>query len=135
MAQTLNSKTANRYRKLGWQVAFVETWNHYGGMRRDLFGFADLLAIREGFPGVLAIQVTSTANHAARRRKILASPLSKIWLAAGNEIELVSWYPAKSAKLLRVEFFSASGNYSNDAAKESSANRRSRQPRVPAAAR
>ena len=44
-------------RELGYLVEVVEKWNSFTRTRKDLWGWADLLAIRRG--EVLAVQVTS----------------------------------------------------------------------------
>ena len=56
---------------------------------QDLWGFVDLVAIRGGVMAL--IQYTSSANHAARRRKIEASPEAAQALREGAEIHIVSW--------------------------------------------
>lgn len=46
-------------RELGYHVEIVEKWNSFTKQRKDLWGWADLLAIRKG--EVLAVQVTASA--------------------------------------------------------------------------
>jgi len=46
----------------------VEKWNPHARIRQDLFGFADLLALRG--TEIMLVQVTSGSNVAARVRKI-----------------------------------------------------------------
>ena len=75
-------------RKLGATAAIVERWNAFAKLRQDLFGFVDVLAIVGG--NIVAVQVTSGANHAARRSKILAEPRALAWLKAGGLIEIWS---------------------------------------------
>ena len=60
-------RTLNHLRRRGYLAAVVERFNpHVGehGIRQDLFGFLDLLAIRADKPGVLGIQATSASNAA-----------------------------------------------------------------------
>ena len=52
----------------GYTVAIVERWNPFAKIRQDLFGFVDLLAIREG--ETLAVQTTSLNNVSHRVQKI-----------------------------------------------------------------
>lgn len=82
-------RTLAKLKKQGATAAIVEKWNQWAKIRQDLFGFADLLAIQG--PNLIAIQVTSGANHAARKTKILAEPRALAWLKTGNLIELHSW--------------------------------------------
>lgn len=86
---TPTQRTLAALRKAGWTCAVVERWNQYARVRHDLFGFADVLAI--GADGILAVQATTGANHAARREKILSEPRAAIWLAAGGLVEIWSW--------------------------------------------
>jgi hypothetical protein len=51
-----------RQRYLPW---ITEAWIPGAGIRRDLFGFADILALKVGEP-ILAIQSTSAGNVAAK---------------------------------------------------------------------
>lgn len=50
----------------GYTVAIVERWNPHAQIRQDLFGFVDLLAIREG--ETLAVQACSGAGGAVAER-------------------------------------------------------------------
>lgn len=58
-----------KLRQDGYRVHITE---HYSrGLKHDLFGFCDILALREN--EVLAVQVTSGSNVAARVKKIMDS--------------------------------------------------------------
>ena len=94
----------------GWLVAKCEYTVQYGRrhVSRDLFGFADLIAL-DGFPGSLLIQVTDNTHVSERRRKILGKiqPKEKQaaadarrdgalrWLDCDNRIEVWGFYPDK----------------------------------------
>jgi hypothetical protein len=71
-----------------------EKWDPHSRTRSALFGFADVLAVREGAP-VLAVQATSASNHAARVRKARDLPALWTWLAAGCAFEVWSWAKRK----------------------------------------
>ncbi len=79
----------------GYHVAIVEWWNPHVRRRHDLFGFADLLAIKPGEVPVL-IQTTSGSNTAARIKKIAAEPLARTALISGFRIEVHGWRKLKS---------------------------------------
>jgi len=81
-------------RKEGWHVEVVERWNPHARIRNDLFGFADLIAIRDAHPPML-VQVTTSTNFQARRRKILAEQRALIWLHSSGTILLHGWKPKK----------------------------------------
>lgn len=78
----------------GWEPAVVERWvpnprSKAGGVRRDLFGVADIVAVRPG--RTVAVQSTGPSGHAAHRRDMLASVGVPSLVAAGWEVWLVSW--------------------------------------------
>lgn len=78
-------------RKQGYTVGVVEHWNPFARIRQDLFGFIDLVAVRPGVRGVLAVQTTSGGNVSARLAKIRSEARAGIWLAAGNAIVVHGW--------------------------------------------
>jgi len=88
MTPTARSMTAMR--ETGWHPEVVERFNHWTKRRHDLFGFADILAMKKGHAPIL-IQTTSSSNLAARRRKVLESPLAALALSGGFRIMLHGW--------------------------------------------
>lgn len=90
MSMTPTQRSLALLRSEGWTVAVVEKWNSHIRIRQDLFGFADLLGFRHGWP-VWLIQTTSGSNAAARRTKIQENPHAQEWLRCGHGIELHSW--------------------------------------------
>ena len=78
----------------GYLVAITEHWNPFARIRQDLFGFIDLLAIKDG--QVLAIQTTSKSNMNARVKKIGDSEhIGKI-RKCNWQIEVWGWSKNKS---------------------------------------
>ena len=75
-------------RELGYLVEVVEKWNSFTRTRKDLWGWADLLAIRRD--EVLAVQVTSegVANRVA---KVSESETVGRVREAGIRIEVHGW--------------------------------------------
>lgn len=53
----------------GWLIGVVERWIPYARIRKDLFGFIDLVAIDPEF-NIYGIQATSQSNVNARINKI-----------------------------------------------------------------
>lgn len=90
MARSPTKRTLARLRGAGYTAAVVERWNAHAGRRQDLWGF-DILAVRGDKAGVLGLQVTARSGHAARRKKLLAYPVLKTWLVAGNRAAVESW--------------------------------------------
>ena len=72
-------------RELGYLVEVVEKWNSFTRTRKDLWGWADLLAIRRG--EVLAVQVTAT-GVSSRIKKIMDSETIGRVREAGIRIEV-----------------------------------------------
>ncbi len=79
-------------RAAGWVADKSEQWVSFGrrgGIRRDLFGFIDVVAV--SIDGTLGVQVTDGAHLAEHREKIDACPNVPPWVAAGNRVILVGW--------------------------------------------
>ena len=89
-------------RELGYHVEIVEKWNSFTKQRKDLWGWADLLAIRKG--EVLAVQVTASAVS-NRIQKIMASDTLALVRDAGIRIEVHGWRKSTKTKkyVLRIE--------------------------------
>ena len=64
------------------------------GLRHDLFGWADILALREA--EVLAVQVTSRTNVAARVSKIKESVTLPFVRRSGIKVVVHGWGKLKS---------------------------------------
>lgn len=73
----------------GYLVAVVEKWNPHARVRQDLFGFIDLLAVKEG--ETLAVQTTSRSNMSSRARKIAEHENTPTVRRAGWGIEIHGW--------------------------------------------
>lgn len=87
---SLTQRTLKRLKDSGWRAAVVERWNHHVGIRQDLFGIIDVLALGDG--QALGVQTTSGKGDAAKHEaKLLASPNTKLWLKAGLKLEIWSW--------------------------------------------
>ncbi len=91
------SRTLALYRADGWTVAIVERWNPHVKIRQDLFGFADLLAMKPGQQPLL-IQVTSGSGLSARIQKIKDQPLARVALQSGFRIEAHGWRKLKAKR-------------------------------------
>ena len=97
-------RTLRACREQGRFVEKVEQWISYGGpkakpqpgrpmgIRRDAFGFIDIIAIDTD--AIVAVQACG-ADRKSHREKILASDYSLPWLQAGGRIELWSWRKLK----------------------------------------
>ena len=80
-------------------VEVVEHWNPHARIRKDLFGFVDILALQGS--ETIAIQSTSWANVSTRAKKIGESPLVGFVRDAGWKIIIHGW--RKNEKTNRYE--------------------------------
>jgi carbonic anhydrase len=85
----------------GYLVDTVERWIPGANIRKDLYGFLDILAIREG--EVLGVQVTSHTNIASRINKISLHPNLAAVRKAGLRIEVHGWKNTKGKWSVRRE--------------------------------
>ncbi len=99
-SNTINTKTIEALRAEWPLVEKVEHWVSFGGkggIRKDLFGFADFVAVRDGF--VLLVQATSWSNVSARVKKIRELPAHSVWLWSRHRfIEVWGWRKSKSGR-------------------------------------
>jgi hypothetical protein len=85
------SRTLTRLRRLGYVVAVVESWVPHASIRRDLWGFADVLGVHPAECVFLLVQVTTAANMASRLTKARSKPELALWLKAGGRFEVHGW--------------------------------------------
>ena len=78
----------------GYAVEITERWNPWARRRVDLFGFIDILAIREN--ETLAVQTTSGTNVSKRIAKIAEHDNTPMVRKAGWRIVVHGW--RKNAK-------------------------------------
>jgi len=87
-------RTKRYLEKDGYTVGIVEKFNRFAGphgIRQDLFGFGDAIAMKPGQGHVIMVQACAGGSHPARRTKILAETRALTWLRAGQAILLISW--------------------------------------------
>ena len=73
----------------GWLAEVVERWIPGANIRKDLFGFVDIIAVKDG--QTLAVQTTSYSNVSARVKKITESELLPELRKAGWLIHVHGW--------------------------------------------
>ena len=91
---------------LAMGYAHVETTEHWvafprgGGIRRDLMGWADLLALGllDSGRNIVGVQVTSWNNMSTRRKKISSSDIARTWWLAGGGCLLMGYKKNKSGR-------------------------------------
>ena len=91
-------RTLRALRQEGYICGIAERFNaHAGpyGIRQDLFGFIDIVAIKP--IGICGIQ-SCGSSFAEHDRKILDNEYAPEWLKAGGAIELWGWRKIKKVK-------------------------------------
>lgn len=81
-------------RDRGYRADVVEKWIPGANIRKDLFGFIDVIAIKDG--ETLAVQSTSDNNVAARITKIEDSDALADVRDAGWNIHVHGWRKVKN---------------------------------------
>jgi hypothetical protein len=89
---TPTARSLDLLRASGFLAAVVERWIPRAGVRKDAFGWADLLACHPVRRQVALVQVTTRGNLAARIAKAKALPELAGWLAAGGLAWFHGWY-------------------------------------------
>lgn len=85
-----NLASRKRMEAEGWTVQTVEQTIPHCFIKRDCFGFGDLLCCSPS-KGIMLIQATSGSNMANRADKVRAEPRHAIWLASGGRIQIHGW--------------------------------------------
>ena len=90
MADSPTKRSLDLMRERGYHEEVVEKWNSFTKTKKDLFGFIDILCIKEG--SVVGVQSTSYSNVAARVTKIREHELYPVVLASGIQILVHGWH-------------------------------------------
>lgn len=77
-------------REQGYECEIVERWNAFAKVRKDLYGFIDILCMCP-HRGFLAVQTTTASHAEARLQKIDQEPRALQFLAAGGHIHIHGW--------------------------------------------
>jgi hypothetical protein len=86
---TPTARSLAELRKRGYLAGVVERHNVFSRKKSDLFGFLDVVAVRDG--EILGIQATSGSNVSARIAKIRAAAELPIVLSSGMRIAVWGW--------------------------------------------
>lgn len=90
-------RSLKHLRDTGWTCQVVEHWNPYAKIRQDLFGFADIIALKKfkttnvAEHGIALIQCTSITNFSARKTKVLLESRAALWRECGGLIFVHGW--------------------------------------------
>lgn len=86
---TPTQRTLKKLRDDGWMAEVVERWVPGANIRKDLFGWIDIMALRDG--QTLAVQCTSYSNMSARVKKIEESETIAEVRKAGWSVWVIGW--------------------------------------------
>ena len=100
MANSPTQRTLAALKAAGYTAAVVEKWNPHARIRQDLFGFIDVLAIREN--EVLGVQACAGSSASARVKKIEDHDNLAAVRKAGIRIEVHAWRKLVSGWACRV---------------------------------
>lgn len=89
MATSPTQLSLKKMRDEGFVCEVVEHWNPFARVRKDLFGFIDVLCIRNGV--VVGVQCTSYSNISARVKKIKNHENFDAVLASGIMVVVHGW--------------------------------------------
>lgn len=89
MAISPTQLTLKLLREDGWTVEVVEKWIPGANIRKDLFGFIDLVALKDG--QTLGVQATSYSNISARVKKIENAELLSAVRKASWQVWVIGW--------------------------------------------
>lgn len=81
--------TLRHLRGQGYTAAVVEHWNPHARVRNDLFGFVDVLALRD--TETLAVQTTTASHVSERIHKIAEANTVAAVREAGWTIRVHGW--------------------------------------------
>lgn len=89
MAVTTTQRSLKLMRERGYYAEVVERFNSFTKRRNDLFGFIDILCIKEG--EVVGVQTTSRGHIANRSTKIREHVNFPIVKSAGIVVVVQGW--------------------------------------------
>ena len=94
---TPSARTIQHFKKAGFFVQNVEMFIPQINIRRDLFGFIDLVVLDPKSEKIVGIQATTLAHAAERKDKIINScgKTATAWLKCQGIIEVWGWHKYK----------------------------------------
>ena len=90
MATSPTQLSLKKLRADGWLAEVVERWVPGANIRKDLFGWVDIVALKDGV--TLAVQTTSYSNMSARANKIADSETIAEVRKANWSIHIHGWH-------------------------------------------
>lgn len=85
-------RTLAECKKRGWRAGVVEKWNPHAGIRQDLFGFVDLVALDPEAGQTILIQATASGvSDRVKKIREKCRDAALDCLKAGNRIVVWGW--------------------------------------------
>ena len=89
MATSPTQLSLKKLREEGWLAEVCERWIPGANIRKDLWGWTDIVALKDG--ETLAVQTTSYSNMSARVNKITESDTIAEVRKAGWSVQVWGW--------------------------------------------
>ena len=90
MATSPTQRSLKIMRDRGFTCEITERWNAFAKIRQDLFGFVDILCVKDGI--TVAVQTTSYGNVSARINKIKSLDTYPVVKSANWVILVHGWH-------------------------------------------
>jgi hypothetical protein len=90
LATSPTQLSLKKLREDGWLAEVVERWIPGANIRKDLWGWVDIVALKDG--ETLAVQTTSYSNMSARAKKIAESETVAEVRKANWSIQVHGWH-------------------------------------------
>jgi hypothetical protein len=100
MAASPTQLSLKKLREEGWLAEVVEKWVPGANIRKDLWGWVDIVALKDGV--TLAVQTTSYSNMSARAKKIAESETIAEVRKANWSIEIHGWHKKDNRWVVKV---------------------------------
>jgi hypothetical protein len=100
MAKSPTQLSLEKLKEEGYTAQVVERWNAFARVRVDLFGFVDIIGLKDG--ETLAVQATSYTNISARVKKITEHENLAAVRKAGWRLEIWGWRKVNNRWTVKV---------------------------------
>lgn len=87
---TPSARSLHALRERGYKAESVERWIPSANVRKDLFGWLDIIACHPTM-GILGVQVSTSEHRKARLDKARSCPGLIIWRLAGGRLAFHGW--------------------------------------------
>lgn len=85
-----NNESRKALEAQGWTCSITEQTIPKCFIKRDTYGFGDILACSPS-KGIMLVQATGGGNLSTRAIKTRLEPRAAIWLASGGRIQIHDW--------------------------------------------